>query len=141
MPKCIELLPCDWLISNLCYQAIEQVYLIKWPVSVYIVNIGKRVKALSLNSPVLLSTEMVKNCSVPMSVGSYFDCIRVSLIYIVRQLMFFHCCSFFSAKNQMEFCCHMLRGSVDPKKPPVYEYVKFIGNFKSLANSECLFSS
>ncbi|XP_051982909.1 circadian locomoter output cycles protein kaput-like isoform X2 [Xyrauchen texanus] len=37
-------------------------------------------------------------------------------------------------KNQMEFCCHMLRGSVDTKKPPVYEYVKFIGNFKSLAN-------
>ncbi len=36
MPKCIELLPCDWLISNLCYQAIEQVYLIKWPVSVYV---------------------------------------------------------------------------------------------------------
>ncbi len=36
MPKCIELLPCDWLISNLCYQAIEQVYLIKWPVSIYI---------------------------------------------------------------------------------------------------------
>ncbi len=34
MPKCIELLPCDWLISNLCFQAIEQVYLIKWPVSV-----------------------------------------------------------------------------------------------------------
>ncbi len=33
MPKCIELLPCDWLISNLCYQAIEPVYLIKWPVS------------------------------------------------------------------------------------------------------------
>ncbi len=28
MPKCIELLPCDWLISNLCYQAIEQMYLI-----------------------------------------------------------------------------------------------------------------
>ncbi len=27
MPKCMELLPCDWLISNLCYQAIEQVYL------------------------------------------------------------------------------------------------------------------
>ncbi len=35
MPKCIELLPCDWLISNLCYQAIERVYLIKWPVSVF----------------------------------------------------------------------------------------------------------
>ncbi|XP_067297918.1 clock circadian regulator b [Pseudorasbora parva] len=38
------------------------------------------------------------------------------------------------AKNKMEFCCHMLRGSVDPKRPPVYEYVKFIGNFKSLAD-------
>nr|VAX54239.1 clock circadian regulator b [Squalius carolitertii]VAX54241.1 clock circadian regulator b [Squalius pyrenaicus] len=38
------------------------------------------------------------------------------------------------SKNQMEFCCHILRGSVDPTKPPVYEYVKFIGNFKSLAN-------
>jgi len=48
-------------------------------------------------------------------------------------------CLFFLAKNQMEFCCHILRGSVDPTKPPVYEYVKFIGNFKSLANSECLF--
>lgn len=34
----------------------------------------------------------------------------------------------------------MLRGSLDPKKPPVYEYVKFIGNFKSLANSKCLVS-
>ncbi len=34
--ECIELLPCDWLINNLFYQAIEQVYLIKWPVSVYV---------------------------------------------------------------------------------------------------------
>ncbi len=34
MSKCIELMPCDWLISNLCYQAIEPVFLIKWPVSV-----------------------------------------------------------------------------------------------------------
>ncbi len=31
MPKYIELLSCDWLISDLCYQAIEQVSLIKWP--------------------------------------------------------------------------------------------------------------
>ncbi len=34
MLKFINLLPCDWLISNLCYQ--EQVYLIKWPVSVHV---------------------------------------------------------------------------------------------------------
>ncbi len=36
MPKCIELCDCDWLNSNLCYHAIEQVYLIKWPASIYI---------------------------------------------------------------------------------------------------------
>ncbi len=34
--RCIELLPCDWMICNLFYQAIDQVYLIKWLVSVYI---------------------------------------------------------------------------------------------------------
>ncbi|XP_034036388.1 circadian locomoter output cycles protein kaput isoform X2 [Thalassophryne amazonica] len=38
------------------------------------------------------------------------------------------------AKNHLEFCCHILRGAVDPKEPPVYEYVKFTGNFKSLNN-------
>lgn len=38
----------------------------------------------------------------------------------------------------MEFCCHMLRGAIDPKEPPVYEYVRFIGNFKSLNNGMAL---
>ncbi|XP_077463288.1 circadian locomoter output cycles protein kaput isoform X2 [Stigmatopora argus] len=37
-------------------------------------------------------------------------------------------------KNQLEFCCHMLRGAMDPKEPAVYEHVKFIGNFKSVNN-------
>uniref|UniRef100_A0AAQ6A643 Circadian locomoter output cycles protein kaput n=1 Tax=Amphiprion ocellaris TaxID=80972 RepID=A0AAQ6A643_AMPOC len=41
---------------------------------------------------------------------------------------------YLKTKNQIEFCCHMLRGTIDPKEPPVYEYVKFIGNFKSLNN-------
>uniref|UniRef100_A0A6Q2X230 Clock circadian regulator a n=1 Tax=Esox lucius TaxID=8010 RepID=A0A6Q2X230_ESOLU len=41
---------------------------------------------------------------------------------------------YLKTKNQLEFCCHMLRGTIDPKAPPVYEYVKFIGNFKSLNN-------
>uniref|UniRef100_A0A3Q3H3V7 Circadian locomoter output cycles protein kaput n=1 Tax=Labrus bergylta TaxID=56723 RepID=A0A3Q3H3V7_9LABR len=41
---------------------------------------------------------------------------------------------YMKTKNHMEFCCHMLRGAIDPKEPPVYEYVKFIGNFKSLNN-------
>ncbi|KAJ8280082.1 hypothetical protein COCON_G00071480 [Conger conger] len=39
---------------------------------------------------------------------------------------------YLKTKNQLEFCCHMLRGTIDPKEPPVYEFVKFIGNFKSL---------
>uniref|UniRef100_A0A669AVH1 Circadian locomoter output cycles protein kaput n=1 Tax=Oreochromis niloticus TaxID=8128 RepID=A0A669AVH1_ORENI len=41
---------------------------------------------------------------------------------------------YLKSKNHMEFCCHMLRGAIDPKESPVYEYVKFIGNFKSLNN-------
>uniref|UniRef100_A0A4W5NP48 Circadian locomoter output cycles protein kaput n=1 Tax=Hucho hucho TaxID=62062 RepID=A0A4W5NP48_9TELE len=41
---------------------------------------------------------------------------------------------YLKTKNQLEFCCHMLRGAIDPKAPPVYEYVKFIGNFKALNN-------
>uniref|UniRef100_A0AAQ6IS93 Circadian locomoter output cycles protein kaput n=1 Tax=Anabas testudineus TaxID=64144 RepID=A0AAQ6IS93_ANATE len=41
---------------------------------------------------------------------------------------------YLKTKNQLEFCCHMLRGTIDPKEPSVYEYVKFIGNFKSLNN-------
>nr|XP_032638408.1 circadian locomoter output cycles protein kaput isoform X2 [Chelonoidis abingdonii] len=41
---------------------------------------------------------------------------------------------YLKSKNQLEFCCHMLRGTIDPKEPPTYEYVKFIGTFKSLNN-------
>ncbi|MEE6462000.1 hypothetical protein FKM82_001464 [Ascaphus truei] len=41
---------------------------------------------------------------------------------------------YLKTKNQLEFCCHMLRGTVDPKGPATYEFVKFIGNFKSLNN-------
>uniref|UniRef100_A0A7N6B495 Circadian locomoter output cycles protein kaput n=1 Tax=Anabas testudineus TaxID=64144 RepID=A0A7N6B495_ANATE len=41
---------------------------------------------------------------------------------------------YLKTKNHMEFCCHILRGAIDPKEAPVYEYVKFIGNFKSVNN-------
>jgi len=30
----------------------------------------------------------------------------------------------------------MLRGTIDPKEQPTYEYVKFIGNFKCLNNGK-----
>ena len=45
-----------------------------------------------------------------------------------------------TAKNQLEFCCHVLRGTIDPKEPAVYEHVKFTGNFKSLNDGEPLVS-
>ncbi|XP_051865974.1 circadian locomoter output cycles protein kaput isoform X2 [Pristis pectinata] len=44
---------------------------------------------------------------------------------------------YLNSNNQLEFCCHMLRGTIDPKEPPVYEYVKFIGSLKSLNNLPC----
>ncbi|KAK1792091.1 hypothetical protein P4O66_001869 [Electrophorus voltai] len=42
---------------------------------------------------------------------------------------------YLKTKSQLEFFCHLLRSTMDPKELPVYEYVKFIGNFKSLSNS------
>ncbi|XP_071264390.1 clock circadian regulator b isoform X1 [Salvelinus alpinus] len=39
---------------------------------------------------------------------------------------------YLKTNNQLEFSCHVLRGTIDPKEPAVYEHVKFIGNFKSM---------
>uniref|UniRef100_A0A8C6T0S6 Neuronal PAS domain protein 2 n=1 Tax=Neogobius melanostomus TaxID=47308 RepID=A0A8C6T0S6_9GOBI len=36
----------------------------------------------------------------------------------------------FDGETHIEFCCHLARGNIDPKEPPVYEYVKFVGDFK-----------
>ncbi len=55
MPKCIELLPCDWLISNLCYQAIKQLYLIKLPLCVLYQSI--------LNSKLTGRKKLVGKCA------------------------------------------------------------------------------
>ncbi len=67
MPKCIELLPCDWLISNVCYQAIEQVYLIKWSVSVcvyiyvyiYIYNISVPLTSEMMATPLIYTVKLL----------------------------------------------------------------------------------
>ncbi|XP_069395570.1 neuronal PAS domain-containing protein 2 isoform X2 [Paralichthys olivaceus] len=37
---------------------------------------------------------------------------------------------FLDSEAHIEFCCHLARGNIDPKEPPVYEYVKFVGEFK-----------
>ncbi|XP_061090207.1 neuronal PAS domain-containing protein 2-like isoform X1 [Conger conger] len=33
-------------------------------------------------------------------------------------------------ETHIEFCCHLARGNIDPKEPPTYDYVKFVGDFK-----------
>lgn len=67
----------------------------------------------------------------------YIMLLEYSQVPVLSSKSYFLMLYFFSpAKNQLEFCCHMLRGTIDPKEPPVYEYVKFIGNFKSLNNGE-----
>lgn len=38
--------------------------------------------------------------------------------------------SLVSAEKQIEFCCHLARGSLDPNEPLMYEYVKFVVDFK-----------
>ncbi|XP_041947727.1 neuronal PAS domain-containing protein 2 isoform X7 [Alosa alosa] len=37
---------------------------------------------------------------------------------------------FLDGETHIEFCCHLARGNIDPKEPPTYEYVKFVGDFK-----------
>ncbi|MGH0162507.1 UNVERIFIED_CONTAM: hypothetical protein FKN15_050870 [Acipenser sinensis] len=37
---------------------------------------------------------------------------------------------FLENETHIEFFCHVARGSTDPKEPPTYEHVKFVGDFK-----------
>ncbi len=75
MSKCIELLPCDWMVINLCYQAIEQVYLIKWPVSVYNIDISDHP---DLDQPILYLqnafTVKFALCISPASISGKYKC-------------------------------------------------------------------
>ncbi|XP_005062253.1 PREDICTED: neuronal PAS domain-containing protein 2 isoform X1 [Ficedula albicollis] len=41
---------------------------------------------------------------------------------------------FLNAEKQIEFCCHLARGSLDPNEPLMYEYVKFVVDFKYFTN-------
>uniref|UniRef100_A0A6Q2ZJX2 Neuronal PAS domain protein 2 n=1 Tax=Esox lucius TaxID=8010 RepID=A0A6Q2ZJX2_ESOLU len=38
--------------------------------------------------------------------------------------------NFLENETRIEFCCHLARGNMNPKEPPTYEYVKFVGDFK-----------
>ncbi|XP_053563614.1 60S ribosomal protein L31 isoform X2 [Bombina bombina] len=45
-----------------------------------------------------------------------------------------------TSDSDLEFCCHLRRGTVNPKEFPTYEYIKFVGNFRSCSyvlNSSC----
>ncbi|XP_052049288.1 neuronal PAS domain-containing protein 2 isoform X2 [Apodemus sylvaticus] len=41
---------------------------------------------------------------------------------------------FLKSDSDLEFYCHLLRGSLNPKEFPTYEYIKFVGNFRSYNN-------
>ncbi|XP_013929784.1 PREDICTED: neuronal PAS domain-containing protein 2-like [Thamnophis sirtalis] len=40
---------------------------------------------------------------------------------------------FLNAEKQMEFCCHLARGNLDPNEAVTYEYVKFVVDFKQFS--------
>ncbi|XP_016062651.1 PREDICTED: neuronal PAS domain-containing protein 2 [Miniopterus natalensis] len=42
---------------------------------------------------------------------------------------------YLKSDNDLEFYCHLLRGSLNPKEFPTYEYIKFVGNFHSCDNA------
>lgn len=46
--------------------------------------------------------------------------------------------SLVSAEKQIEFCCHLARGSLDPNEPLTYEYVKFVVDFKYFTHGKLL---
>lgn len=46
--------------------------------------------------------------------------------------------SLLSAEKQIEFCCHLARGSLDPNEPLMYEYVKFVVDFKYFTHGKLL---
>ncbi|XP_069747125.1 neuronal PAS domain-containing protein 2-like isoform X2 [Narcine bancroftii] len=41
---------------------------------------------------------------------------------------------YLNTENYFEFSCHLLRGTLDPKEPPTYEYLRFVGSFQSYDN-------
>ncbi|XP_017528647.1 neuronal PAS domain-containing protein 2 isoform X1 [Manis javanica] len=41
---------------------------------------------------------------------------------------------YLKSDSDLEFYCHLLRGSLNPKEFPTYEYIKFVGNFRPYNN-------
>ncbi|XP_072850593.2 neuronal PAS domain-containing protein 2 isoform X2 [Pogona vitticeps] len=41
---------------------------------------------------------------------------------------------YLKSDDDLEFYCHLLRGSLNPKDIPTYEYIKFVGNFLSYSH-------
>uniref|UniRef100_A0A8C5M9Q2 Neuronal PAS domain protein 2 n=1 Tax=Leptobrachium leishanense TaxID=445787 RepID=A0A8C5M9Q2_9ANUR len=45
-----------------------------------------------------------------------------------------------NSDSGVEFCCHLLRGTLNPKEYPTYEYIRFSGSFRScniVPNTSC----
>ncbi|KTG07262.1 hypothetical protein cypCar_00006323 [Cyprinus carpio] len=62
--------------------------------------------------------------SVSSLIG-HLPLLTVSFLCLCTLFLFF-----LSDETHVEFCCHVARGNIDPKEPPTYEYVKFVGDFK-----------
>ncbi|XP_029460657.1 neuronal PAS domain-containing protein 2-like isoform X2 [Rhinatrema bivittatum] len=48
--------------------------------------------------------------------------------------------NYLNTDSDLEFCCHLLRGSLNAKEFPTYEYIRFVGNFRpcsNVPNSSC----
>ncbi|XP_040192378.1 neuronal PAS domain-containing protein 2 isoform X6 [Rana temporaria] len=42
--------------------------------------------------------------------------------------------NYLNSDSDLEFCCHLLRGTLNPKEYQTYEYIKFVGHFRSCSN-------
>lgn len=114
---------CPWGSIQTCTRLCP---LISWRERHWRLNIWKVSRIFDLHCGIYICIiQLLYNCNVYVVIPS---------VNYFLSFFLFNTGMFFPANNQLEFCCHMLRGTIDPKEPPVYEYVKFIGNFKSLNN-------
>lgn len=94
---------------------------------------GVRGGRVSLEGRTLRSNELLSCCRLQQDWGWKTPLVAFSLnsIFISSSSSFNN-----PADNELEFYCHLLRGSLNPKEFPTYEYIKFVGNFRSYSNGK-----
>lgn len=79
----------------------------------------------------LLSTWLYMLCHCTLIDGA----LVIMSFYLNHRIHYYNNASFLGEAH-IEFCCHLARGNIDPKETPVYEYVKFVGDFKFHKNGK-----